>query len=888
MSDTTNNTPEEPEGEDEGDVRVNVEPIEIQTEMEQSFLDYAMSVIVSRALPDVRDGLKPVHRRIIWSMFDGGFRPDRSHVKCARVVGDVMGKYHPHGDSAIYDSLVRMGQTFSLRHPLIDPHGNFGSPNDPPAAMRYTECRLSSLAMRLIDGIDENTVDFSDNFDGTEEEPAVLPARFPNLLVNGSQGIAVGMATSIPPHNLGEVCDATLHLIDNPEATVEDLMQFIKGPDFPTGGLILGARGINDAYTTGRGSIRMRAVAEIDESKSGTPWIVVTEIPYQTSVEVIEEKAAAMVNSGKLEGIRTIRNESAKGKTRLVFELRRDAVPKVVLNNLYKYTPLQTTFSVNMVALDDGVPRTMNLLQVLKAYVDHQVDVITRRSQFRLDKAKARAHILEGLLRAIDMIDEIIALIRSSENRGAAREALQVAPFEFSEVQATHILDMPLGRLTQLGHADLQTELDALAETIADLEDILGNETRLRQVISEELTEVRDDYANERRTELTIDPGEFDIEDLIDDEELIFTLTDGGYVKTTPASEFRTQSRGGVGVRGAQLKEGDLVEVMLHTTAHAYMLFFTNTGRVFQLRAHEIPVQSRTARGTAIVNLLQLEPDETVMAVVDTRDYETMRYLLFVTRNGTVKKTAFSAYSRIRQNGLRAIKMRDEDELVRVVPINGELDVCLVTKNGRLMRFHPDEVREMGRVASGVRGVKLKEGDHVVSCAVARPDHELLMVSSQGFGKRTVFDAFNAKHRGGQGVTGMKLKEGRGDIVRALTVLPDDEVMLIASNGVIIRIAVDDVSVQGPHASGVRVMTVPDENRVQAVTLVREPEGDEDEDGVEGTDGEAGAESKPGSEATDAAGDGDGADTDGAAETGTVAVDTAEEVTEADNGESDD
>ena len=856
MSDTTNNdTPEESEGDDEdGVVRVNVEPIAIQTEMEQSFLDYAMSVIVSRALPDVRDGLKPVHRRIIWSMFDGGFRPDRSHVKCARVVGDVMGKYHPHGDSAIYDSLVRMGQTFSLRHPLIDPHGNFGSPNDPPAAMRYTECRLSNLAMRLIDGIDENTVDFSDNFDGTEEEPVVLPAKFPNLLVNGSQGIAVGMATSIPPHNLGEVCDATLHLIENPESTVEDLMQFVKAPDFPTGGLILGARGIHDAYTTGRGSIRMRAVAEIDESKTGTPWIVVTEIPYQTSVEVIEEKAAAMVNNGKLDGIRKIRNESAKGKTRLVFELRRDAVPKVVLNNLFKYTPLQTTFSVNMVALDDGVPLTMNLLQVLQAYVAHQVEVITRRSQFRLDKAEARAHILQGLLRAIDMIDEIIALIRASENRGAAREALQATPFDFSEVQATHILDLPLGRLTRLGRIDLQTELDALAETIAELEEILRNPVRLREVISTELTEVRDGYANDRRTALTIDPGEFDIEDLIDDEELIFTLTDGGYVKTTPADEFRTQSRGGRGVKGAQLKEGDLVEVMLHTTAHAYMLFFTNLGRVFQLRAHEIPVQSRTARGTAIVNLLQLDPEETVMAVVDTRDYETMRYLLFATQEGVVKKTAFSAYGNIRQNGLRAIKMREDDQLVRVIPINGEIDVCLVTKNGRVMRFHPDEVREMGRVASGVRGVKLKEGDKVVSCAVARDDHQLLLVSSQGFGKRTPFDSFNTKHRGGQGVTGMKMRGGSGEIVRGLSVLPDDEAMLIAKSGVIIRMAVGDISVQGPHASGVRVMSVPDDDRVNAVTLVREPETDDDTDDTDDTeaadgtadDTAAAAEAEPG------------------------------------------
>ena len=891
MSDTTNNAtpnneepkndgPEGPGDGDDGGVRVNVEPITIQREMENSFLDYAMSVIVSRALPDVRDGLKPVHRRIIWSMSDSGFRPDRSHVKCARVVGDVMGKYHPHGDSAIYDSLVRMGQTFSLRHPLIDPHGNFGSPNDPPAAMRYTECRLSSLAMRLIDGIEENTVDFNDNFDGTEEEPSVLPAKFPNLLVNGSQGIAVGMATSIPPHNLGEVCDATLHLIDNPDATVEDMMQFVKAPDFPTGGLILGARGIHDAYTTGRGSIRMRAVAEIVEGKTGTPWIVVTEIPYQTSVEVIEEKTAAMVNSGRLEGIRTIRNESAKGKTRLVFELRRDAVPKVVLNNLFKYTPLQTTFSVNMVALDDGVPRTLNLLQVLQAYVAHQVEVITRRSQFRLDKARARAHILEGLLKAIGMIDAIIALIRSSENRAAARDALQIAPFEFSEVQATHILDMPLGRLTQLGHADLQTELNDLAQTIADLEEILSNPVRLREVISTELTEVRDGYANERRTELTIDPGEFDIEDLIDDEELIFTLTDGGYVKTTPADEFRTQSRGGRGVKGAQLKEGDLVEVMLHTTAHAYMLFFTNLGRVFQLRAHEIPVQSRTARGTAIVNLLQLDPEETVMAVVDTRDYETMRYLFFVTQEGVVKKTAFSAYANIRQNGLRAIKMREDDQLVRVVPINGEIDVCLVTKNGRLMRFDPDEVREMGRVAPGVRGVKLKEGDKVVSCSVANDDHELLLISSEGFGKRTSFDAFNSKHRGGQGVTAMKMRGGSGEVVRALAVLPDDEAMLIAKSGIIIRISVGDVSVQGPHASGVRVMSVPDDDQVAAVSLVREPEGDDDEVSDEASSDEvapvgAGSDEAVSTEKRSAA---TAASAD--AESGAVAVDSSESVTE--------
>jgi DNA gyrase subunit A len=537
-----------------------------------------------------------------------------------------------------------------------------------------------------------------------------------------------------------------------------------------------------------------------------------------------------------------------------VFELRRDAVPKVVLNNLFKYTPLQTSFSVNMVALDDGVPRTMNLRDVLVAYVAHQIEVITRRSQHRLDKAKAREHIVEGLIRAIDMIDEIIATIRASDDRAAAREALMSGTFAFSEIQANHILDMSLVSLTRLGASRLEEELTALRETIGDLEDILGNEQRLRNVISEELTEVRDDYANERRTQLTIDPGEFDIEDLIDDEELIFTLTDGGYVKTTPADEFRTQGRGGRGVKGAKLKEGDLVEVMMHTTAHAYMLFFTNQGKVYQLRAHEIPVGSRNSRGTAIVNLLQLDPDERVMAVIDTRDYETVRYLLFVTAGGIVKKTAFSAYSNIRQNGLRAVNLREGDELVRVVPISGDFDVCLVTSDGQLMRFNPEEAREMGRVASGVKGVKLKsESASVVSCAAARDDHELLVVTTNGLGKRTAFDAFGAKHRGGMGMRVMKLRDEGAEIVRAMAVLPDDEVMLIASNGVIIRTPVSEISLQGRDASGVRVMSVPDGERVVAVTLVREPEGDDDEDG-EGSS-EDGAAAETSADATEASTD---------------------------------
>lgn len=848
---------------DGGAPGVRVEPIEIQTEMEQSFLEYAMSVIVSRALPDVRDGLKPVHRRILWSMYDNGVRPDRSHVKCATVVGATMGTYHPHGDSAIYDALVRMGQTFSLSEPLIDSHGNFGSPADQPAAMRYTECRMSKIAMKLVADIDEDTVDFTPNFDGNHDEPTVLPARFPNLLVNGNQGIAVGMATNIPPHNLDEVVAATLHLIDNPDASVEDLMTYVKGPDFPTGGKILGTRGIEDAYRTGRGSIRLRAEAEIVETARGGHQIVVTEIPYQTSAEAIEKKTADLVNADRLDGIRNIRNESAKGKTRLVFELRRDAVPNVVLNNLYKYTQMQTTFSVNMVALDDGVPRLMNLRDVLVAYVEHQIEVVTRRTKFRLGKAKAREHIVEGLLKAIDMIDAIINTIRSSDDRNEARIRLMAAPFEFSEIQANHILDMSLASLTRLGRVKLEEELAKLRETIAYLESILESDAKLRGVISDELRAVLDNFGHVRRTELTFDPGEFDIEDLIDDEELIFTLTDGGYVKTTPAHDFRTQGRGGRGVRGAALKEGDLIEVMIHTTAHAYLLFFTNHGKAYQLRVHEVPVQSRTARGTALVNLLQLDPDEEVMAVIDTRDYETMRYLMFVTRNGIVKKTAFSAYGNIRQNGLRAIKMREGDELVRVVPTNGDLDICLVTKNGRLMRFHPDEVRAMGRVASGVIGVKLKDDDRVVSCSVARPQHRLLVVATDGSGKRTNFEEFSPKRRGGMGVRCMRLREN-AEVVRAISVLDDDDVMLVESSGVMIRTAVNEVSIQGTAARGVRVMSVPKGERVVAMALVREPEDDTD--------------STDNADSTDDAGGTDNADVDtGAGTTGDNSVDHSEE-----------
>ena len=620
-----------------------VEPVEIQEEMERSFLEYAMSVIMARALPDARDGLKPVHRRILYAMLENGVRPDRAHVKCSRVVGDVVGKYHPHAPEAVYDALARMAQDFSLRHPLVDGHGNFGSPHDPPGAMRYTECRLAPLAMQLLAGIDEDTVDMVSNYDGKEEEPWVLPARFPNLLVNGSQGIAVGMATNIPPHNLGEIIDATIHLIDHPEATPDDLMAFVKGPDFPTGGLILGRAGIQDAYRTGRGSIKMRAICTIEDGPRG-PQIIATEIPYQASVESIAEKAADLVNARAIEGIREIRNERANRVNRLVFELKRDAVAQVVLNNLYKHTPLQSSFGVNMVALVDGVPRTLNLAQMLTAYVGHQVEVVTRRTKYRLRKATDRAHIVEGLIRALDMIDLIINLIRSSADKSAARDGLMAEPFSFSEIQAEHILDMTLARLTRLGRAQLDAELATLRETIAELEAILDDPGRLRQVIKDELGEVRAKHADARRAQVTFDPGDLDTLDLIEDEDLVVTMSKAGYIKTVSADAFRTQGRGGRGVAGAKLRDNDYVERTVHTTAHAFLLFFSSRGKVYRLKAHEIPMKERTARGTAIVNLLPLVPGETIQAIIDTRDYETSRFLVFVTRKGQVKKTRFTEY----------------------------------------------------------------------------------------------------------------------------------------------------------------------------------------------------------------------------------------------------
>ena len=804
-----------------------IEPIEINLEMERSFLEYSMSVIVSRALPDARDGLKPVHRRILYSMFDQGLRPDRPHTKCAKVVGEVMGTYHPHGDSAIYDALVRMVQDFAMRHPLISGHGNFGGtgPDEGAAAMRYTECRLAPIALELLDSIDEDTVDFEPNYDNSTQQPTVLPARFPNLLVNGSQGIAVGMATKIPPHNLGEVIDATLHLLAHPEANSDDLMAFVKGPDFPTGAQILGRQGILDAYRTGRGSVKMRAVAEIEETAKDVR-IVVTEFPYEVSVESIEEKIYDLVKNGDLEGISAVQNDSAGRQARLVIRLKRDANANVVLNKLYKNTSLQTTFAVNMLALVDGVPRTLNLAQALTYYIAHQVEVVTRRTQFRLRKAEARAHIVEGLLKAIDMLDLVIAAIRGSDDRSEARIALMAAPFEFSEEQANHILDMTLGRLTRLGRTELEDEMAKLRETIAELQSILASDVKLRGVIADEIAVIRAKYANDRVTQIVNAPGELGVEDLIDDEDIVITMTQAGYVKSVAADAFRVQGRGGRGVQGAKLKDEDFVEQIVHTTTHAYVLMFSNRGRVFRLRGHEIPMKDRTAKGTAIVNLLNLQPNEKIQAIVTTIDFPKDKFLVFATANGTVKKTAFSEYDKSRREGWIAINLRDGDEVVRVVPTSGADDLMVVTFRGMSIRFNEEEVREVGRDSMGVRGIKLKDDDKAISLDVIRSDADLFLVTDTGFGKRVKTERFNRQGRGGQGVRAIRLSAARGFVVAAFMVNLDDELLLASSGGVLIRTPVREVSSQGRDATGVRVMNLDEGHSVATAAVVPAEEGD--------------------------------------------------------------
>ncbi len=801
---------------------VAVLPIEIQEEMERSFLEYSMSVIVQRALPDVRDGLKPVHRRILYAMHEENLRPDRPFVKSAAVVGEVMKTFHPHGDSAIYDALARMVQDFSLRHPLIDGHGDFGAPgpNMGPAAARYTECRLAPLAMALLEGIDEDTVDMMPNYNGSTEQPVVLPARFPNLLVNGSQGIAVGMATNIPPHNLGEVVDACIHFLEHPQAGPDELMQFVKGPDFPTGGFILGRSGILDAYRTGRGSVKLRAVAEIEEGRGGKSQIVVTKIPYQTSVEGISTRIADAVESGDISGIDGLENLSAGDETRLVITLKRDANANVVLNNLFKYTPMQTSFGVHMLALVDGVPRLLNLADAVGAYVDHQVEVVTRRSEYRLRKARARLHIVEGLLRAIDMLDAVIATIRESEDRPAARTALMAEPFSFSEEQATHILDMTLGRLTRLGRSELEAEMAELRETIAELEAILADPAKLRGVIATELSAVRDKFADERRTKIVHDPGDLNIEDLIEDEEMVITITQAGYVKAVSAAAFRTQGRGGRGVQGAKLKEEDLVHQIVHTTAHAHLLFFSNRGKVYRLRAHEIPIKERNARGTPAVNLLPLEPGERIQAIIEAGQFAAEEYLLFATKTGQVKKTALSEYDKSRREGFIAINLNKGDELVRVIRTSGSDELLLASRQGVGIRFKEEEVRAMGRSAAGVRGMRLKAGDELVSCDMAREGVDLLIVTDAGYGKRTKLEHFHAQARGGQGVRAIKLTQRRGRVVAAIMASLDDEILIVSSAGVVIRTAIREIASQGRDATGVRVMNLDNGQHVAAVAPV--------------------------------------------------------------------
>ncbi|MEE9298210.1 MAG: DNA gyrase subunit A [Acidimicrobiia bacterium] len=795
-----------------------IELVDIEHEMRTSFLEYAMSVIVSRALPDVRDGLKPVHRRILFSMWDSGIRPTTPYRKSARVVGDVMGWFHPHSNDAIYDALVRMGQEHASRYTLVDPQGNFGTVDDPPAAMRYTECRLERLAMHLLDGIDEDTVEFDDNYSGERTEPVVLPARYPNLLVNGSTGIAVGMATNIPPHNLGEVMDATLHVLENPDAKPADLLEFVKGPDFPTGGYILGNKGVRDALLTGRGSVKMRAVCEVEEIRKGRTAIVVTEIPYQVSRDRIMEKIAEVVRNKKITGIADLRDESDRNGMRMVIELKRDAVPQVVLNQLYKLSQLQDSFGVNMVALVDGVPRTMNIGEMIGHYVDHQMEVIERRTNFRLGKAEARSHIVEGLLVALDNIDEVVTIIRGSDDTDAARAALMEA-FELSEIQAQHILDMPLRRLTALETSKLREEYEDLQKLMKHLNGLLKSPAKRRKLIGEELKEIREKFGDRRRSRIIPDEGDLSLEDLIADEEIVVTVTSNGYIKAVNASSYRRQGRGGRGVKGAELREDDAITRVLHTTAHSYLLFFTNRGRVHRIKAHELPRKDRTAKGVLAQSVMPLQPEEVIEAVVDMRDYETAKYLVIATKLGQVKKTKFSEYDS-RQNQLIAIKLQKDDEVVAVRTTMGDNELLLFTEQGMGIRFKESDIRPMGRDTQGVRGVRLREGDRVVSAASDQDGDEVLLLTSGGYGKRTKTTEFRAQKRGGIGVKAIRLTRVRGTLVAARAVAKGSEIFVTSSSGIVIRMGTDSISRQKRPATGVKVMDLGKDAEISGFALV--------------------------------------------------------------------
>jgi DNA gyrase subunit A len=813
----------------------NIEPRGLEEEMRSSYLDYAMSVIVGRALPDVRDGLKPVHRRVLYSMFESGLQPNRPHRKCANVVGGVMGNYHPHGDASIYDTVVRLGQDFAMRYPLVDPQGNFGSiDNDSPAAMRYTEARLARLATEMLRDIDADTVEFGPNYDESRQEPLVLPSRFPNLLVNGSSGIAVGMATNIPPHNLRESIDAVVAYIDNPSIDVKGLMRHLKGPDFPTGGMIVGHGGIRDAYETGRGRVVVRGRAHVEPLRQGKEAIIVTEMPYQVykgdgrgDGSGLIKKIAEQVQNGRLKEISDLRDESDKSGIRLVIELKRDAIPKVVLNKLYKHTQLQATFGVNMVALVDGVPRTLGLLPIIRNYVDHQRDVVVRRTKHELREREARLHILEGLLVAIADIDAVIELIRASSDPDVAREAL-IERFELSRIQAQAILDMRLARLTALEADKVKQEHADTLERITELRAILGDEARVMALIKEELLEIRDTYGDDRRTEITHSEDEIDIEDLIADQQMVISITHSGYIKTLPLATYRQQRRGGLGVMGMDMKDEDYIEHLFVCSTHDYLLFFTNRGKVYRQKVYELPEAQRTAKGRALVNLLPLREGERVQAVQATRDFNEGKYLVFATRRGLIKKTEFGAYNTpIKADGIIAIKIRDDDELVAVRRTSGNDDIIMVSRSGQAARFNEDQVRPMGRDTAGVKGMNVERGDNrVLAMDVVRPDTELLVVTENGYGKRTAIEEYPVKGRGAMGVKTISLTEKKGGVAGALIVKEHYDLVFISQNGMVQRTAVRGISKQGRPAQGVRLMNLREDDVVSAVALVMETSED--------------------------------------------------------------
>lgn len=814
----------------------HVLPIDISQEMKKSYIDYAMSVIVGRALPDVRDGLKPVHRRILYSMYQLGLTPDKPYRKCARIVGDVLGKYHPHGDTAVYDALVRMAQDFSIRYTLVDGHGNFGSVDgDGAAAMRYTEAKMQKITSEMLRDISKETVDFIPNFDGEESEPAVLPSRFPNLLVNGSAGIAVGMATNIPPHNLTEIINGLNILIDNPEATITDLMTEIKGPDFPTQGIIVGKSGIRRAFETGRGKVLIRAKADIEEV-NGRHKIIVTEIPYQVNKAKLIEHIADLVKDKKINGISDLRDESDRDGMRIVIELKRDAIPNVILNQLYKHTKMQDTFGIIMLALVDGEPQVLNLKQILEHYITFQEEVIRRRTQFDLDKALARAHILEGLRIALDHIDEVIKLIRASKTTNDAREGL-MSTFGLSEKQAVAILDMKLQRLTGLERDKIEEEYNGLMELVKYLTEVLGNKELVLKIIKDELSEIKLKYGDERRTEIIAGEGsDFDIEDLIEEKDMMITLTHAGYIKRLPMETYTNQRRGGRGIQAMATKEDDFVEHIFTTTTHNNILFFTNLGKVYQLKAYQIPEAGRTAKGMNLVNLIPLNQDERIQAVLYIDEFKEDNYLVMGTKKGIIKKTSLAQYSSIRKNGLNAINVREDDELISVRVTTGECQIIYVTKNGYAIRFDENDVRPMGRTASGVKAITLREDDEVVSMEVAVEKQELLVVSENGYGKRTHIEEYTLQRRGGKGVITYKISDKTGKVIGARIVSDEEEIMLINTNGIAIRINVSGISTTSRNAMGVTLMKTTEDEKVVTLAKVNITVEDKEDTKAESTD----------------------------------------------------